>query len=71
MNWRELGSGLAGAVSRIFVARSGLSYGIAGLLKTGVGGIGVWMAMEPETLEVEAFETLVECCGKAVVAFAG
>jgi hypothetical protein len=41
------------------------------LLKTGIGGIGVWMAMEPETLEVEAFETLVECCGKAVVAFAG
>jgi hypothetical protein len=66
VDWRELGSGLEGAVSKIFVVRSGLSYVIAGLLKTGVGAIGVWMAME-----VEAFETVVECGGEAVVACAG
>jgi hypothetical protein len=41
------------------------------LLKTGVGVIGVWVAMEVEALEVEAFETVVECGGEAVVACAG
>jgi hypothetical protein len=71
VNWRELGSWLEGAVSRIFVARSGLLCRTAGLLKTGVGGIVVWIAMEVVALEVEAFEAVVECGGEAAVACAG
>ena len=50
---------------RLDVTRSGLSYVIAGLLKTGVGAIGVWMAMEI------AFEAVVECGGEAFIGCAG
>ncbi len=67
VKWLKLGRGLEGAVSKICVCvpSSGLSYVIAGLLKTGVGAIGVWMAMEI------AFETVVECGGEAFVGCAG
>jgi hypothetical protein len=66
INWREPGSGLDGAVSKIFVERRGLSYGIAGFPRMGVGGIGV-----STVFEVEVFEIVAERGGEADIACAG
>jgi hypothetical protein len=64
--WRALVSGLVGAVLKPSVARRGLSYGIAGFEKMGVGGIGVSIV-----LVVEAFESGAEGSGEVDISCLG
>ena len=57
-----LANGVVGAVVKPPVARRGLSYGIAGFEKTGVGGIGV-----SGVLVVNTFERGAEHAGETAV----
>ena len=64
--WRALVSGLVGTVLKPSVARRGLSYGIVGFEKMGVGGIGVSIV-----LVVEAFESGAEGRGEVDISCLG
>jgi hypothetical protein len=64
--WRALVSGLVGTVLKPSIERRGLSYGIVGFEKTGVGGIGVSMV-----LVVEAFESGAEGSGEVDISCLG